>query len=74
VHDGIELERRGVATGVIVTDAFVGAARAMAAIDGLPDYRFAVVPHPTADMDDRALAAATKSATEQLLGILISWS
>lgn len=57
--------------GVIVTEAFTGAARAMAAVDGLPDYRFAVVPHPTADMDDQTLDTAAASAVDQLVGFLL---
>ncbi len=70
MHDGIELEKRGVPAGVIVTEAFVGAARAMATLDGLPDYEFAVVPHPTADMTGDELSAAATSAAEQILRIL----
>ena len=50
MHDGIQLEQRGIASGVVVTEPFVGAARAMAALDGVPGYRFATVGHPTAEL------------------------
>ena len=55
MHDGIQLERRGVVTGVVITEPFVAAAKAMARIDGLPDYGVAVVAHPTADLDGEQL-------------------
>jgi hypothetical protein len=56
VHDGIEFERRGVPAAVIVTEPFIGAAAATAALRGLAHYDVAVVPHPTAGLDDAAVA------------------
>ena len=35
MHDGIVLERRGIVTGVVVTEPFVSTAGAMAALDGV---------------------------------------
>jgi hypothetical protein len=72
VHDGIELERQGVITGVVVTEPFVGAARAMAALDGAPDYPFATVAHPTADLDGDALQRIAAHAAAQLDALLSS--
>jgi len=70
VHDGIELERRGVATGVVITEPFVRAAAAMARIDGFAGYRVAVVAHPTADLDDARLAVVAAAAAEQLIALV----
>ena len=50
MHDGIELERRGIPTAVIVTAPFVATGRAMADLDGRPDYRFSVIRHPSAEL------------------------
>jgi hypothetical protein len=72
VHDGIVLERRGIATGVVVTEPFVGAAVAMAGLDGDPDYRFAVIPHPTAGLTDDELRALAPTAAAALEAILLS--
>jgi hypothetical protein len=72
VHDGIVLERRGVVTGVVVTEPFVAAAGAMAALDGRPEYRFAVVPHPTAGMSDDELRAIAVPAAADLEAILLT--
>ena len=46
MHDGIALERRGTPAAVICTDAFERMGRATAAVAGLADYPFLMVPHP----------------------------
>ena len=71
MHDGIVLERRGITTGVVVTEPFIGAAHAMAALDGNPGYRFAVVPHPTAGLTETELRALASSASTALEAILL---
>jgi hypothetical protein len=72
VHDAIEIERRGVPAAVIVTQPFVGAASAMAALDGVPEYAFAVVPHPTADLDADGVAIVAAAALSQVLAIVLA--
>ena len=71
MHDGIVLERRGIVTGVVVTEPFIGAAHAMAALDGNPAYRFAVVPHPTAGLTDDELVTLAPAAAASLEAILL---
>ena len=71
MHDGIELERRGVVTGVVVTEPFASTARAMARVDGFADYRVAVVDHPTAGLDHTRLAILAEHAVEQLLAMVV---
>jgi hypothetical protein len=71
VHDGIQLERNGVVSGVIVTEPFVGAGRAMAALDGAPDYDFVVVPHPSAELHGDTLRAVASRAAAELEAILL---
>ena len=58
MHDGITFERRGIASAVVITEPFVGAARTMASFDGAPAFRWATMPHPTAELRDGAIAAA----------------
>jgi hypothetical protein len=70
VHDGIELERRGVPTAVICTDEFVASARAQAAICGDPDYPFVVVPHPIGSLAPAELRARARAAVDQVIAIL----
>lgn len=42
------MEKMGVPTAVISTEPFVSSSRAMAVSHGMPDYAFAVIPHPIA--------------------------
>jgi hypothetical protein len=70
LHDGIELDRRGVPAAVICTDQFVQSARAQAAICGNPDYPFAVVPHPIGSLTPAELVARAAAALPQVIGIL----
>ena len=70
MHDGIEFDRRGVPAASIITNIFVTTGRAMAEIDGVPDYPFLVVPHPLSSLTDqelRARAAALAPAVARVL-------
>ena len=71
MHDGIELERSGLPTAVVVTEPFVATAQAMAGLDGVPDYRFAVVGHPTAALAGDELRAVARTAAAQCEAILL---
>jgi hypothetical protein len=70
LHDGIELDRRGVPAAVICTDQFVASARAQAAICGNPDYPFAVVTHPIGSLTPAELRARAETALPQVIAIL----
>lgn len=70
MHDGIELDRRGVPAAVICTDQFIESAKAQAAICGNPDYPFAVVPHPIGSLTAVELRARAAAALPQVLAIL----
>jgi hypothetical protein len=70
LHDGIELEKRGVPAVVIITSEFVTPAKAMADIQGIPDYPFAVVPHPIGSLTDEGLEELAKEALPQVLSLL----
>jgi hypothetical protein len=70
VHDGIELDRRGVPAAVICTDQFVASSKAQAAICGNPDYAFAVVAHPIGSLTPAELQARADVALPQVIAIL----
>lgn len=72
VRDGVELAKLGVATTVLVTEAFVAPSQAMAALSGMPDYRFVVVPHPTAALRGTALAEVAAASARQVEAILLA--
>jgi hypothetical protein len=71
LHDGIELDRRGVPAAVICTDQFVASAQAQAAICGNPDYAFAVVAHPIGSLTPAELQARAEVALPQVIAILM---
>ena len=71
MHDGLVLERRGIATAVLLTEPFTPAGRAIAALDGVPDYEFVVLPHPTAGLVGNELVTVGKSATETVERLLL---
>ncbi len=57
--DAILFERAGVPAVAVVTEPFRATGEAMATSWGLPGYRFALTPHPIAnltakELDDRA--------------------
>jgi hypothetical protein len=54
----------------IITDRFEETARAVAEANGLPAYRFALVPHPIADNDDAALREKAELAVRRLIPLL----
>jgi hypothetical protein len=44
--DAIMLEKAGIPTIPIITDAFDNTAKEMANLWGVPDFRFVMIPHP----------------------------
>ncbi len=71
MHDGLALETRGIATAVLLTEPFTPAGRAIAALEGVPDYEFAVLPHPTAGLTGDALVAVARDATDAVERLLL---
>jgi hypothetical protein len=70
LHDGIELDRRGVPAAVICTEEFVASSRAQATICGNPLYPFAVVAHPIGSLTLPELQGRAAVALPQVIAIL----
>ena len=64
------LERAGVPTVSICTDAFVVPARAMAKAYGFPGFEFVTVPHPVASLDEAQIRARVSDLLPEMLRIL----
>jgi len=60
----------GIPAMLIGTDRFIDACKAMARIGGIPDIRWAVVPHPLGSATDEELRERAHSALEQFLRIV----
>jgi len=70
VLDAINFEKQGIPAVAVVTEPFVPTAKAMAELNGMPDYPFVVVPHPFGSLDEatvRARADAALADIERLL-------
>jgi len=74
VHDGITFERKGIPAAVICTEPFVSSADAMAKLGGIPDYPYAVLPHPLGSLDDAGIRARATQAAPDVLRILLARS
>lgn len=70
VIDAIAADELGVPAVAVCTDQFEVGGAAVARLRGLPDYRFAVVPHPVGTLDDEGLADRARSAVPQIVAIL----
>jgi hypothetical protein len=70
MHDAIAAERRGIPAAAIMTERFEQSARAVAALNGVPDYPFVVIGHPIANDTDDDLRAKAEAAVRGLVSIL----
>ena len=55
---------------LISTEPFIDACKTMAKVGGIPDQKFAVVPHPVGSLTQEALMDRAKSAAEQFVFIV----
>jgi hypothetical protein len=54
-----------------MTDRFVATAKAVAGVNGLRDYPFAVIDHPLANNDDAVLREKARSAVDAIVPLLM---
>jgi len=74
VLDGILFERKGVPSASIVTEPFVSTGRAMAEAWGVRDYRFLVMPHPTANLTKEEIDLRAREIVPQVVELLLDKS
>ena len=72
MHDGVELEKRGVATAVICTEPFESGAQAMANLGGIPDYPFVIIQHPIGSLTPEQIRERAIEAAPQVIQSLIA--
>jgi hypothetical protein len=72
MHDALAAERRGIPAVALITDRFIPSAKEIASIEGLPDYPFAVIPHPIAGNTDDELKVKAEQALETIVRIISS--
>ena len=64
-------EQNGVPSASIVTDVFVATGKAMARSWGVPDFRFLVMKHPIANLDESELDARAAEIAPQVVKLLL---
>ena len=64
------MEKLGVPSAVLITDEFVNQAKAIAEIQGIPDYPFAILHHPIGRLTPTDLKGRAQAAIPQILKIL----
>jgi hypothetical protein len=69
--DAVHLERRGIPTVTFVTAPFESAARAHAAIHGLPDIPLIIVASDYLDSGDTGAVAAVSAVFDQVVAELL---
>ena len=65
--DAVNVERMGIPSVTIVTEPFVGAARSVAASQGLPDLRLVVIPHDYLHDSAEAIRARLEPVIDQIV-------
>jgi len=70
VLDGILLEKAGIPSISIVTDAFVETGKVMASNWGVPEYLFLSIPHPIGNLSDVELEERVNGVLDDVVKLL----
>jgi hypothetical protein len=70
VHDVIRMEKAGVPTVNVGTEAFVDEAEVQARLLGMPDYRMVWIPHPVAILNEAGIRKLAREAADSIVGLL----
>jgi hypothetical protein len=70
VHDGVTLEKRGVPTATINSDAFVVLGQQEAVALGVPGLPIVMVPHPMGDVSAEVVVERARGMIPQLIRVL----
>lgn len=64
------MEKLNIPTAVINTEPFISSAKAMAVAHGIPDYPFAVIPHPIAATENEVLHQWVDDIMDEIVSLL----
>ncbi len=74
MHDGIELEKLGIPAVGIATEAFKPGLDMLCEMRGMPDYRYAIVPHPIGVLPPDQLKERARQAAPQVAEIVLKYN
>lgn len=69
--DSILLERKGMPTVSIVTDAFIETGKAITKAWGFPDFKFLSMPHPIANLMEAELDQRAHEIVPKVVQLLL---
>lgn len=67
VHDVIRLEKMGIPTAAVATDAFLDEAVDQARLLAMPDYPMVWLPHPVAIVDEDGIRRLAREAASAIV-------
>jgi hypothetical protein len=70
MRDATEIETRGTPAVALITEPFAVTAASMAARQGFPNYRFVLVEHPLASLEQAAVRTRAERSLPEILGVL----
>ncbi len=70
MHDGIEMERRGVPAAVICTEPFRPTVETVAKVRGMDGYPVAYIPHPVGSLTEDQLRERAKEIAPEIKKLL----
>lgn len=71
MHDALSSEKAGIPATAIITDRFRETASKMAQVSGMPNFSFAVIPHPISNNTEEVLRWKAEDAVRQCVEILM---
>ena len=70
MHDGIHVEKAGIPSVTINTDAFIHTSKAMSQMWGTPDYPVIYTQHPIESLTKDELRARAEAMVSEIVAIL----
>jgi len=67
VHDVVRLEKMGIPTAAVATDAFLDEACDQARLLAMPDYPMIWLPHPVAIVDEEGIRRLAREAALRIV-------
>lgn len=71
MHDALTLEKKGKPAALVCTDQFIQTAKSMAKFQGMPDYPFAIVPHPISALEEPDLRERARAVLPTVLQLML---
>ncbi|HYC57408.1 MAG TPA: hypothetical protein VEL28_20925 [Candidatus Binatia bacterium] len=72
VHDVVRLEKNGIPTAAVATEAFLDEAIDQARLLGMPGYEVVYLPHPVAIVDEEGIRRLARQTAATIIARLVT--